>query len=127
MTRPTSRGFILALLGAAWVLQSAAIAAGVWQPIPTPDLHETIPVLVKVHVWGLSGLAALVAAPMRRKWWGFAAANVIPPGMVVLWVAAALMGADVVRAIFSASTWAIVTALIGVASIPCRCEREARP
>ena len=125
--RLTSRGAILALLGLAWVLQAVAIAAGVWQPIPTPAIHEGIPVLLKVHVWGLAGILALVAAPMRRKWWGFAAANSIPPGMVVLWVAAALMGEDVVRAVFSAGTWAIVTALIATAAIPCRCEREAAP
>lgn len=125
MARFGSRGVILALLGLAWILQAIAIVAGVWQPIPTPDVHESIPTLVRVHVWGISGLLALAAAPMRKKWWGFAAANAIPPAMVVLWVAAlATGGTTVARAVFSAGTWAIVTALIATAAIPCRCERE---
>lgn len=121
-----TRGTILLLLGAAWVLQAIAIAAGAWQPIPTPDLHEAIPTAVKIHVWGITGLLALIAAPRPRKWWGFAAANVIPPAMVILWAVSAFTGANVVKAAFAASTWAIVTALIATAAIPCRCERESR-
>lgn len=67
-----NRGIVLSMLGFLWVLTAIGLATA---PIDRPGLpDEYLPTWLRVAIWGIAGIAALVATWWRR-WdelaWGF--------------------------------------------------------